>query len=156
MLQALQYSSVENKKIAASWENKHFAYAKKDADQLRGNCGADRPHCFRYLDRILRDFENASPSFLVFCRQRLNKIHQPAYYIYKKRPNAVGINFGFEQNFHGYSDNVIITENISVQKWPQISTWHIVKMGESGVDIKMIKSKKIRYFSIKSYVVDVY
>ena len=30
------------------------------------------------------------------------------------------------------------------------------KMGESGVGIKMIKSVFFRYFSIKSYVVDVY
>ena len=28
--------------------------------------------------------------------------------------------------------------------------------GESGVGIKMIKSENFRYFSIKSYVVDVY
>ena len=35
-------------------------------------------------------------------------------------------------------------------------TYSKYSRGKSGVGIKMIKSEKIQYFSIKSYVVDVY
>ena len=48
--------------------------------------------------------------------------------------------------------------NISVQKLYPIFQPNIYnsKMGKYGVGIKMIKSDFFQYFSIKSYVVDVY
>ena len=54
------------------------------------------------------------------------------------------------------ASNFIITETSPYKSDPRFPPSILLKWGKFGVGIKMVKCEKNRYFSIKSYVVDVY
>ena len=45
--------AILKKKYLEQHYGKHYAYAKKDADELRGNREADQRICFRYTDSVI-------------------------------------------------------------------------------------------------------